>query len=182
MFRTIFASVAIAALTPTAFAAANDVSPAESIVTQAASQISQSEQAIIADSILAHLDTDAIARFTLGRYGKAMTEADKVRFSEAFEQFLRRQIKANADQFTGVQLTVTKTLQRNARDAIVTTQAEGVGAPVTLRWRVIQRGGQWSVVDLEYAGLWLAIEQRAQVTAILDRPGADIEDVIATFG
>jgi phospholipid transport system substrate-binding protein len=59
---------------------------------------------------------------------------------------------------------------------------EGNGSPITLRWRVIERGGKWSVVDLEFAGLWLAIEQRAQVSAILDRPGADIEDVIATFG
>ena len=37
-------------------------------------------------------------------------------------------------------------------------------------------------VDLEFSGGWLAIEQRAQIAAILDRPGADIDDVIAQFG
>lgn len=182
MFKLLFVSAALAALTPVAFAASNNASSAEKLVTDAATQISQAERERIADSVLQHMDVEAIARFTLGRHGKAMSEREKVRFAEAFENFLRRQIEMNANEFAGVQITVTKTLQRNARDAIVTTQVEGNGAPITLRWRVIERAGKWSVVDLEFAGLWLAIEQRAQVSAILDRPGADIEDVIATFG
>ena len=54
--------------------------------------------------------------------------------------------------------------------------------PLKVRWRVIERKGNWSVVDLEVAGIWLAIEQRAQVASILSRPGANIDDVIAQFG
>ena len=63
------------------------------------------------------------------------------------------------------------------RDRIL-TKAEYDAAMVV----VIERKGAWSVVDLEVAGIWLAIEQRAQVASLLSRPGADIDDVIAQFG
>ena len=80
------------------------------------------------------------------------------------------------------EVEVVDTAARNARDAIVTTELHGGAVPLKVRWRVIERKGSWSVVDLEVAGIWLAIEQRAQVASILSRPGADIDDVIAQFG
>ncbi len=38
--------------------------------------------------------------------------------------------------------------------------------------------GEWKVVDVEVLGLWLAIEQRAQIAAIMDKPRATIDDAI----
>lgn len=182
MLKTLLISLALIGSAPVAIAANDAAQPAESLVSTAAVQIAQSEQSRVADAVLAHIDTRAIANFTLGRYGRAMPAADKARFTLAFESFLRRQIEANAHQFTGVQVDVVATATRNARDAIVTTEVRNDEDALRIRWRVIERGGKWSVVDLEVAGIWLAIEQRAQVAAILSRPGADIEDVIAQFG
>ena len=182
MLKTLLISIALAASAPVAVAAQNNVKSAEALVNSAAIDIAQSEKARIADAVLSHIDTRAIANFTLGRYGRALPAADKARFTRAFETFLRRQIEANADQFSGVEVNVVNTSARNARDAIVTTEIRNSRDALKVRWRVIERGGQWSVVDLEIAGIWLAIEQRAQVAAILSRPGADIEDVIAQFG
>ncbi len=54
-------------------------------------------------------------------------------------------------------------------------------APETVRWRVINRNGSWRVVDVQAFGLWLAIEQRAQIAAILDQNGGSIDDVIASL-
>jgi len=181
MFRTMFAAAALMALSPLAQAGAEPVNSAEALVTVAAVEITASDRAHVADAVLQSMDVAAIARFTLGRHGKSLDAEAKTRFAEAFEVYLRRQILANADQLAGAQVTVTKTLERNARDAVVTTRIEQSGELLTLRWRVIERGGKWAVVDLEFAGIWLAIEQRAQVSAILDRPGADIETVIAQF-
>ncbi len=182
MLKSVLISLALFTASPLAIAASDQAAGAEALVTTAASDITSTERARIADAILSHLDTPAIARFTLGRHAKGLSEKSAQRFEIAFEAYLRRQIEANADQISGVELEVTKTQARNDRDAIVTTEVHGAGDPFTLRWRVIERGGVWSVVDLEFAGLWLAIEQRAQVAAILDRPGMDIEDVIAELG
>lgn len=182
MLKSLVISFALIATAPVSLAAKNDVSNAEALVSEAASEIAQSERSRVADAVLSHIDTKAIASFTLGRHGRSLPAADKARFAEAFEAFLRRQIEANAHQFAGVEVRVVDTAARNARDAIVTTEVQGLGESLKVRWRVIEHSGKWSVVDLEVAGIWLAIEQRAQVAAILGRPGADIEDVIAQFG
>lgn len=181
MFKAIFASVALLASIPFAAAGVDRAGTAEALVSVAAMEISQSDRESVADAVLGNMDVTAIARFTLGRHGRTLDAETKDRFATAFEAYLRRQIVTHADQFSGVEMRVTKTLERNARDAVVTTVVERSGDNVTLRWRVIERGGEWSVVDLEFAGLWLAIEQRAQISAILDRPGATIESVIAQF-
>jgi phospholipid transport system substrate-binding protein len=167
---------------PFASAGHNKIDSAEALVSTAAQDISQTENTRVADAVLQHIDTRAIANFTLGRYSRTLPASDKARFVAAFEGFLRRQIETNIDQFRGVEVEVIDTSARNERDAIVTTELRGGGEPLKVRWRVIERKGAWSVVDLEVAGIWLAIEQRAQVASILSRPGADIEDVIAQFG
>ena len=46
---------------------------------------------------------------------------------------------------------------------------------------MIERNGEWRVGDVEVLGLWLAIEQRAQIAAILDKPRATIDDAIAAL-
>ncbi|MEM1146191.1 MAG: ABC transporter substrate-binding protein [Pseudomonadota bacterium] len=182
MLRALGLSIVLLAALPMALANEGRAESAEALVNSAAAEIAESEATEVADAVLSHIDATAIAYFTLGRYSGAISANDKHRFAEAFKQFLRRQIEANAHQFIGVDVAVIDTSARGARDAIVTTQVRGKGTPMQVRWRVIERDGTWSVVDLEVAGVWLAIEQRAQVAAILSRPGANIDDVIAQFG
>ncbi|MEL6724202.1 MAG: ABC transporter substrate-binding protein [Pseudomonadota bacterium] len=182
MLRALIISSALLASAPLAVAKSNNVESAEALVSTAATNIAQSERERVADAVLSHVDTKAIANFTLGRYGRALKASEKARYVKTFEDYLHRQIQANADQFSGVDVEVVNTAERNARDAIVTTQLRTDVDSLRVRWRVIERGGKWSVVDLEVAGIWLAIEQRAQVAAILSKPGADIDDLIAQFG
>jgi phospholipid transport system substrate-binding protein len=182
MLKPVFLSAALLALSPMVFADTSHGPSAEALVAEAAVEITQADRETVADAVLSHLDIDTVARFTLGRYVRDVSEEAQADYTAAFERYMRRQIVANADQFVGVELAVTNTNQRNAKDAIVTTWVSKAGENLILRWRVIERGGQWNVVDLEFSGLWLAIEQRAQVSAILGRPNADIQDVIAQFG
>lgn len=69
---------------------------------------------------------------------------------------------------------------RNAYDLIVTTR---VSSPyretMIMRWRAIDRGGEWRLVDVEVHGIWSAIEQRAQVSARLDRNESGINELYA---
>lgn len=156
--------------------------PAERLVAETVERFENSQSDQIAETVLGALNVEAIARFTLGRHAGRLEEGEKDRFTEAMSDFIRRQIDQQAEQLSAVDVEIIRTVERNARDAIVTTRVHGTDDPLTLRWRVIERGGTWSVVDLEFAGIWLAIEQRAQVDAILARPGAKIEDVIERFG
>ncbi|MDJ0921318.1 MAG: ABC transporter substrate-binding protein [Henriciella sp.] len=181
MLRIILAAIWVTMMTPPALAGTDKTGSAEQIISATAQDIIEADRDRLAEAVLERMDIRAIARFTLGRHAKSI-EADKVdQYSNAFEAYLRRQIETNADRLQGLSMTVTKTVHRNERDAIVTTVVDAGGERMTLRWRMLLRNAEWQVVDLEFAGIWLAIEQRAQISAILDRPGADIDDVIAQF-
>ena len=182
MWKAIVLSFAVITAAPAMSAdIGSPAGPAE-LVASTATDLSTIEGGSVADIVLRHVDNAAIARFTLGRHAKQLAPHEIGAYEHAFDAFLHRQLTRYSDQFAGVRIEVERTVQRSPRDAIVTTRVYQDEVGQTLRWRVIERGGRWSVVDLEFAGVWLAIEQRAQINALLDRPGATIDDVIANLG
>ncbi|MEM1086807.1 MAG: ABC transporter substrate-binding protein [Pseudomonadota bacterium] len=185
MLKSILASSLILGLSAlplnTASAGAANLQPA-ALVEQAADDIEKASGEAIADTVLSYLNVDMIARFTLGQHVRRLSDEDVELFADALDSFLRRQIARHASATEGLSVEIIQTSSRNARDAIVVSRVTGFGEPMTLKWRVIQRAGEWSVVDLELHGIWLAIEQRAQIDALLSRPGASIDDAIAQLG
>ncbi|MEM9055140.1 MAG: ABC transporter substrate-binding protein [Pseudomonadota bacterium] len=184
MFKALFVSAALFSMgaANAAYAGASAPNQPEALVEQAALSIEETQGEALADAVLSALDLELIAQFTLGRYATSLSSEDQSKFATALEAFLRKQLVAQSAKLQNVSLEVLQTANRNARDAIVTTRVTGFGEPLTLRWRVVQRKGAWSVVDLEFQGVWLAIEQRAQINAILSKPGAAIDDVIKQLG
>ena len=182
MWKAIGLSLAIALSLPNAAADTEaPVGPAQ-LVESTASDLFLTSGTEATEIVLRLVDERAVARFTLGKYARQLESDEIIAYEQAFESFLRRQVARHSDQFAGVRIEIEHTVQRSPRDAIVTTRVYHNEVGQTLRWRVIERGGRWSVVDLEFAGVWLAIEQRAQINALLDRPGATIDDVIANLG
>ena len=153
---------------------------AETLIAETATELSTGQ--IDSNALDEVVDATAIARFTLGRHVRNLPEADVQRFSAAFDRFLDSTFDDQAARFSGAQIDVIGSTDRSPNDSIVTTRVTLPGeAPETVRWRVIRRDGTWRVVDVQAFGLWLAIEQRAQIAAILDQNGASIDDVIASL-
>lgn len=164
MFRTAILSAAAALLAQTAFAGPD----AEAVIASAATELSAGD--LSSEELTELVDVNATARFTLGRHARSLAPEKVDAYADAFETFLETTFENHAHRFTGAEVTVVGSRDRNERDSIVTVQVEMPGqAPETVRWRVLDRGGEWKVVDVQVQGLWLAIEQRAQVAAILDR-------------
>ncbi|MEM7767753.1 MAG: ABC transporter substrate-binding protein [Pseudomonadota bacterium] len=174
--------VSMAALLTFALSAPTAVAgpEAEALIGDAAERIAMGEYR--AADLSALIDTERVARFTLGRHARTIDAQDLERYSGALETALHRAFQTGGAHLQSGQLDVVGSTDRNPRDSIVTTRIRVSGeAPLTVRWRVIERDGEWRVVDVEALGLWLAIEQRAQVSAILGQRGATIDDVISAF-
>ena len=174
MFRSI---VAAALLSLSAVPQALAGPQAEQVIERAADRFQAGgfDTADLRDTV----DVSRIARFTLGRHAHGFSKADIERYTTAFEQFLIRTLNQEAGRFQGAKIRVSGSVDRAPKDSIVTTEVHVPGtSPETVRWRVLERDGAWKVVDVEAFGLWLAIEQRAQVAAILDRRRAGIDAVI----
>lgn len=176
MLRILFASAAIA-LAPLPALASPE---AEALIAGAAADIAdpvKGEQAFTQS-----IDIAAVARFALGKHARQVTEDEQARFTAALREFLTDTFRDNADKFRDAEIDIIGSKDRSETNSIVETRISRKGEdPMTVRWRVIAREGEWRVVDVEVLGLWLAIEQRAQISAILDKPRATIDDAIAAL-
>jgi phospholipid transport system substrate-binding protein len=176
MIRTLIAS-AVIALAPLPALAGPE---AEALIAGAAAEISDPVKG--EEAFTRSIDIAAVARFALGKHARRVSADEQARFTEALSVFLSETFRDNADKFQEAEIVVLGSTDRSATDSIVVTRVRPKGEdPMTVRWRVIERNGEWRVVDVEVLGLWLAIEQRAQISAILDRPRATIDDAIAAL-
>lgn len=175
--RTALLSLALAAGAPMAHAGPE----AERVIETAAGDLVAGH--LTQERIDMLVDAPRIARFALGKHVRTLAPEEVSRFAAAFDRFVDMTLADHASRFAGAEIEVLGSVDRSARDSIVTTRVNLPGeTPQTVRWRVIDVGGAWRIVDVEAFGLWLAIEQRAQLAAILDRRGARIEDAIAALG
>ena len=176
MLRTLFASAAIA-LAPLPALAGPE---AEALIAGAAADIADPEKG--EEAFTRSIDIAAVARFALGKHVRTVSADEQARFTAALQDFLADTFRDNADKFRDARIDVLGSTDRSPTDSIVETRvSQQGGEPMIVRWRVIARDGEWRVVDVEVLGLWLAIEQRAQIAAILDRPRATIDDAIAAL-
>lgn len=132
--------------------------------------------------LLALVDIPAIARFTLGREARVIAPADFQRYVKATEKYLTSALSAQTGRFAGAKVRVLDSVARTADDAVVRVRVSPrEGETTDLRWRVVRRGSEWKVLDLEAAGIWLAIQARAETQALLEQNGGNIDPVIARY-
>lgn len=177
MFRRALVSIALLYAAPAALAGPE----AEQLVTTTANELT--EGTLDLTDLRGAVDSPRIARFALGRHVRTLPDADVDRFVSAFEGFVASQFEEHGDSFAGARFELIGSQDRSERDSIVTTRMTLPGEPPeTVRWRVIEVEGDWKIVDVQAYGLWLAIEQRAQIDAILGNGDGDIDRAIAALG
>jgi phospholipid transport system substrate-binding protein len=85
--------------------------------------------------------------------------------------------------YKGKDVKVTGSTDRTTRDSIVDTKiVREDGEEMDVRWRVLNRGGKYQVVDIALNAegnlIWLGIEQRAQFMSVLDKNNGSSEALI----
>ena len=173
MFRAFIASTALGPMALPALAGPE----AEAVIEGAAQSIADPHKG--RETLRQSMDLNTVANFTLGKYARRVSDEDRARFAEAFETYLLESFEDQREKFEDAKITVIGSKDRSPTDSVVETRVERSGEDAqTVRWRVIEKNGEWRVVEVEVLGLWLAIEQRAQIAAIMDKPRATIDDAI----
>lgn len=129
-------------------------------------------------------DLDAVSNFVIGRYARQFSEAELADYRQAFRTYALAVYENELDRYRGESVEVIGSFDRTPRDSIVNTRIPREGGPaMDVRWRVLNRGGEYQVVDvalnIEGNLIWLAIEQRAQFLALLDRTNGSSDALIA---
>lgn len=128
-------------------------------------------------------DFDTVSNFTIGKYARRFSQEELRRYRTAFRIYTMTFYELELDSYRGETVIVKDSIDRSESDSIVNTVIKGDdGKDMDVRWRVQTKGGKYQVVDvaLNRDGnlIWLAIEQRAQFLALLDKSNGSAETLI----
>ncbi|MEL7032796.1 MAG: ABC transporter substrate-binding protein [Pseudomonadota bacterium] len=123
---------------------------------------------------------DAVAKFVIGKYAKRFSDEEMEAYLTTFRTYALAVYEFYFNEYRGQDVKVTGSVDRNARDSIVDTEiVRADGQELEVRWRVLNRGGKYQVVDVALNAegnlIWLAIEQQAQFLSILDQNNGSVD-------
>ncbi len=122
-------------------------------------------------------DVPKITRFVLGRYARGIDEQAYAEFAETFREYATGVYEDRLGDYAGEDLVVTGSTSRKPGDVIVHSEVRG-GAkhePLTVNWRVLtDEEGTMKVVDAEVYGVWLALNQREEITTLIGNAGGRV--------
>ena len=136
-------------------------------------------RARFAEFLLGLTDIRRVALFLLGKYASSAGDGQVDSFVDAFRTYSLAVYQSYFAQYAGQTLHVTGSRQRAPGDDIVSTTLAGSGSdPVEVDFRVRSDTGKPVLVDIAVAGVWLALAQRAEFSAVLSRNHGDISALI----
>ena len=127
-------------------------------------------------------DVTRISRFVLGRYSRGATREQMAEFIQLYEDVVVLTYAHLFASYAGQGFKVKREVgDPGDRYKLVLTEVEpGNGRPpIKLDWQVKVDGDSYAVVDIRVEGASMAITQREEYTAVLDKNGGDIADLLA---
>ncbi len=133
------------------------------------------------------VDVPRVTNFVLGQYANVARnraydtqdalDADIEEFSEVFKDYAIGVYEARLGDYGGETFEVMGSTNRREDDFIVHTLVSGGNQdqPLEVNWRVLERGGEFRVVDVEVYDVWLAINQREEIVGIIREAQGDID-------
>lgn len=123
-------------------------------------------------------DVRRISRFTLGKYARRVTPEELKAFSVLFEEVTVLTYSGMFAAYSGQKFVIKRTVGAPTdRYAMVISEIRSSGGaqPVRIDWQVRMKDENYAVVDVRVEGISMAIAQRAEFTAFLDKNKGDMK-------
>ncbi len=125
----------------------------------------------------ANFDLPRITRFTLGRYARRASEAEMAKFTTLYEELAVLTYAQMFGLYAGHSFKVTKQLGAPGDKYVMVvselTDKNGALA-ARLDWQLLVETSRYAVVDIRVEGVSMAIAQRDDFTAFLDKNNGDM--------
>jgi len=128
-----------------------------------------------------NFDLPRIARFVLGRYARRVSPAELDEFKDLYEDVAVLTYAQMFASYAGQMFTVDKQLGAPGDKyvMVVSQLKEANGAPTArLDWQVLVDKNRYAVVDVRVEGVSMAIAQRDEYTAFLDKNNGDMKALL----
>jgi len=122
-----------------------------------------------------------IARFTLGRYWRTATAAQRKEYLALFEDFIVQAYAVRFRDYSGESFNVVNAREINDTDTAVKSELSlKDGRKIVVFWRV--RGkDKFKIVDVIVEGVSMVITQRDEFSAIINQNGGTIDGLLSAL-
>jgi phospholipid transport system substrate-binding protein len=128
-------------------------------------------------------DVPLIARFVLGRYWRTASEAQRAEYVTLFDELVAQTYARRFGEFPGARISVLSVTRPNEDgDQIVAVDGAMPGKPpVRLDVRVRPKDGKPKIIDVAIEGVSMAITQRDEFAAVIQRGGGEVEALLVNL-
>ncbi len=127
------------------------------------------------------VDVKGIARFCLGRFVRLATPAQLATYVQLFHGVLMRSITGHLGQYKGVAFTVDRAAPGDGGTIVTTTVTRPNNAPVTVKWVIVQVGGQPKIEDVIAEGTSMRLTQQSDYAGFIAQNNNNIGALIAAM-
>lgn len=139
-------------------------------------------EARVRELLRKNFDVNAIGRFALGKHWNTANEAQRKEYLSLFEDMIVRTYAQRFGEYAGQQFKVSSAKAISDRDSIVSSQVvQKDGPPVAVDWRVRNNGGNLKVIDVFIENVSMAITQRSDFDAVIQRGGGKVEALLESL-
>jgi phospholipid transport system substrate-binding protein len=125
-------------------------------------------------------DMPVVAASALGPAWRSAGPAEKSAFVATFQAYLARKYGAQFRDYQDASIEIIRTRDGGKSGVLVETAVSRPGRdPFRVEWQVSERGGSPKVVNLIIEGVSMLTNERAEVGAMLEASGGDIDRLVA---
>ncbi|MDE2007382.1 MAG: ABC transporter substrate-binding protein, partial [Rhodospirillales bacterium] len=138
---------------------------------------SRAMQAIVDQRV----DVDGIARFSLGRFWRLASAAQRGEYDGLFRQVLVLNVTAKIGAYKGVAFALGRATPREEGVMVATTVTRPGEAPAEVDWLVGEVGAAPRIIDVVAEGTSLRVTQRSDYASFITHHNDDIGALIAAL-
>jgi phospholipid transport system substrate-binding protein len=122
-----------------------------------------------------------ISRFVLGPYWRVASGAQRREFRSLFEDYLVHYYGQQFAQYGGESLSVNGSRTDPAGVMVTSQIIRPQGPPIEVDWRLAVSDGRYKINDVSIDGVSIALTQRSEFAAIIQRTGGRVTGLLATM-
>ncbi|MGH7110278.1 MAG: MlaC/ttg2D family ABC transporter substrate-binding protein [Stellaceae bacterium] len=126
-------------------------------------------------------DVPQIARFVLGPYWRVATPTQQHEFIHLFENYIALAYSSRLSEYSGDKLVVTGSRMMPGGAVVDSEVPRQDGQPVRIEWRLTRYGNTYKINDVVVGGISMAITQRSEFAAVIQRDGGDVQGLLETL-
>jgi phospholipid transport system substrate-binding protein len=128
-----------------------------------------------------NFDTAAIAAFALGPYRRSANPQQQQEFLRLYQDYTVRTYDAQLGQYGAAPFRVTGG-RSDGEQAVVTSEIiRPGGSRVQIDWYLVNRRGQYKIIDLNIAGISMKLTQRDEFARWIQNNGGRFDALLAVL-